>query len=616
MKQISTRTELIKAYIDFFKSKKHKEIPNSPLIPENDPTVLFTTAGMHPLVPYLLGQKHPLGKNLCNVQKCIRTSDIDEVGDGFHLTAFEMLGHWSLGEYFKEDAIKLAFEFLIKKLQIPKEQLAITCFKGDKDAPKDEESAMIWESLGIPKSRIAFLPKEENWWGPAGKTGPCGPDTEVYYWVGKGKPKGDPSEKPEEWAEIWNCGVFMEYYKDEKGEFKPLKQKNVDTGMGVERTLAILHGKKSVYETKVFEPIIKKIEELSGKKYGKDKEQTKSMRIIADHIRASVWILAEKVEPSNLERGYVLRRLIRRAIRHAKLLGVSGKFTKDIAEDVIKVYSTGTYRSGHFKNKNRSMSYVCMDYDYIKKNRDFILGELESEEERFSEVLEKGIRYFDRIKKELKGKVIDGKSAFLLYQSCGFPLEMTQELAKEQGLEVDVLGFEQEQAKHQELSRTATEGKFKSGLADSSKETTRLHTANHLLLAALRQVLGEHVEQRGSNITAERLRFDFSHDEKLTPEQLKEVEDIVNKNIQKGLEVKREEMTVKEAKAQGAMGVFDEKYGNKVSVYTICSPDEAISKEICKGPHVSSTKELGKFKIKKEEASSKGVRRIKAILKD
>ncbi|MDI6737186.1 MAG: alanine--tRNA ligase [Nanoarchaeota archaeon] len=590
MKSVKTRQELIKAYIDFFKSKSHKEVPNSALIPQNDPTVLFTTAGMHPLVPFLLGQKHPLGKRLCNVQKCIRTTDIDSVGDKLHLTFFEMLGNWSLGDYFKSESIEYSFEFLTKSLGISLGMLSFTCFKGDKDAPADREAAEKWKKLGVKEDRIAFLPKEDNWWGPAGKTGPCGPDTEIFFWVGKGKPHGNPGINPKDWAEIWN-NVFMQYEKKEDGSFAELKQKNIDTGMGVERTVATLNGNESVYETDSLLPLIRKAEELSAKKY--NGETAKSMRIIADHIRASVMLLAENVKPSNVEQGYVLRRLIRRAVRHGRMLGIEGNFTHLIAEEVLKIYP---------------------DYAHVQKNREFILKELKAEEERFSEVLEKGIRYFERIKQDIKGKVIDGKTAFLLYQSFGFPIEMTQELAKENNLEVDILGYETEQAMHQELSRTATEGKFKSGLADNSEATARLHTATHLLDAALRQVLGSHVEQRGSNITSERLRFDFSHDSKMAPEQLKEVEKIVNDNIKKQLDVKREEMTVDGAKKLGAVGVFEHKYGEKISVYTICDPKNVYSREICAGPHVQNTKELGKFKILKEEASSKGVRRIKAVL--
>jgi len=591
---IKTREELIKLYIDFFKSKNHKEIPNVALIPANDPTVLFTTAGMHPLIPFILGEKHPLGKRLVNVQKCIRTVDIDEVGDSSHLTLFEMLGNWSLGDYFKKEAIEYSFEFLTKILKIPDEIIAVSVFEGDKDAGRDNESAEIWKSLDIAEDRIAYLPKEKNWWGPAGLTGPCGPDTEMFYWTGKGMPQGNPKTNEEDWREIWN-DVFMQYNKDESGKIKELKQKNVDTGLGVERVLAILLGKQSVYETPCFLPIIKEIEKLSGKKYSQDSKETRAMRIIADHIKASVFILAEKVVPGNIERGYVLRRLIRRAVRYSKQIGIKERFTDILALKVIEIYK---------------------DYSNLEKNKDFILKELEEEEKKFSGAVEKGMKYFEKIKKSLKSRTISGATAFLLYQSYGFPIEMTQELAKENNLEVNILEYEQEQSKHQELSRTSSAGQFKSGLADHSEQATKYHTANHLLHAALRQVLKEDIEQRGSNITAERLRFDFSYPEKLSERQLKEVEKIVNENIKKSLEVKREELSLEQAKKKGAIGIFDEKYGEKVSVYTICSQDAIITRDICAGPHVTNTKDLGKFKIIKEEASSKGVRRIKAILTD
>jgi len=589
---IKTREELIKKYIDFFKSKNHKEIPGASLVPTNDPTVLFTTAGMHPLVPFLLGQPHPLGKRLVNVQKCIRTGDIDEVGDAFHHTFFEMLGNWSLGDYFKNEAIQFSFEFLTKNLKIPVSKLAVTCFAGDKDAPKDDEAAKIWQDLGISEDRIFFLSKKDNWWGPAGNTGPCGPDTEMFYWVDKGKPEplttGDNKIK---WVEIWN-DVFMQYVKDEKGNYNSAKQKNVDTGMGVERTLAVLNGYDDNYLTPVWQPIIKEIEKISEKKYGKNSEDTRAMRIIADHIKASVFIIADGVIPSNVERGYVLRRLIRRAVRYGKLVEINGNFTAKLVDAVIEIYP---------------------NYPELKKNRNQIITELNQEENRFRDTLEQGMKEFEKLTRETK-KIISGKNAFLLYQSYGFPLEMTQELAKEKKLEVNIIEFEEENAKHQQLSRTASAGVFKSGLADNSEATTKLHTTTHLLLAALRQVLGEHVEQRGSNITAERIRFDFNHKEKLTPKQLKEIEKIVNDNIKKKLAVKREEMSVAEAKKHGAMGIFDEKYGEKVSVYTICDLKSHVSKEICTGPHVTNTSELGKFKILKEESSASGIRRIKAIL--
>ncbi len=571
---IKTRKELIKAYIDFFKSKNHKEIPNSSLIPENDPTVLFTTAGMHPLVPYLLGEKHPSGKRLVNVQKCIRTGDIDEVGDNFHLTFFEMLGNWSLSDYWKKEAIEYSFEFLTKILKIPKENLEISCFAGDKNVKKDEEASKIWQDLGIKKSQIKFLGKEDNWWGPAGKIGPCGPDTEMFF----------------KEAEIWN-DVFMQYIKDEQGNYLQAKQKNVDTGMGVERTLAILNNKKSVYETELFIPLIQKIEELSKRKYGKDKEETRSMRIIADHIKASVFILAEGITSSNTEQGYVLRRLIRRAIRYGKTIMIQNNFTRELAEIVIKIYS---------------------DYSYLQKNKQFILHEIENEENRFRQSLASGLNFFNRIIKNTK-KQISGKDAFLLYQSYGFPLEMTLELAKENSLEVSTKEFEKELSKHQELSRTATQGKFKSGLADNSGQVTKLHTATHLLNQALRIVLNKQdIMQKGSNITAERLRFDFNFDRKLTQEELKEIENLINSKIKAKLPIKCEEMTPEKAKEHGAQGVFQHKYGEKVKVYSIGE----FSKEICAGPHITNTSNLGKFKILKEESVAAGIRRIKAELLD
>ncbi|MCK9569178.1 alanine--tRNA ligase [Candidatus Pacearchaeota archaeon] len=577
------RKELIKKYIEFFKSKNHKEIQNSSLIPENDPTVLFTTAGMHPLVPYLLGEKHPLGKRLCNVQRCIRTGDIDEVGDETHHTFFEMLGNWSLGDYFKEDAIKFSFEFLTKILKIQKEKLAVSIFAGNEDAKKDNESASIWNNIGIPKERIFGI--TNNWWGPAGKTGPCGPDTEMFYWKSK-KPisKGVETEdlNDNNWVEIWN-DVLMEFIKDEKGSYKEAKQKNIDTGMGLERTLAILNGFDDNYLTEVWQPIIKKIEKLSGKKYSENK---KSMRIIADHIKASVFIIADGISPSNTEQGYILRRLIRRAIRNMKELKIEKQIVQ-IAEPVFEIYS---------------------DYSHLQKNKNKILEELKKEEDKFLETLEKGIREF---KKMIKDETISGKEAFLLYQSYGFPIELTKEIASESGSKVDEKSFEMELKKHQELSRTASAGRFKSGLADNSESTTKLHTATHLLLAALKIILkDENIEQRGANITPERLRFDFTFPRKLTDEELKKLEELVNAQIQKSCEVVREEMSPAEAKAKGACGIFDKKYGEKVSVYSIGN----FSKEICTGPHVKNTCQIGKFKILKEESSSSGIRRIKAVV--
>ncbi|MEM4271641.1 MAG: alanine--tRNA ligase [Candidatus Pacearchaeota archaeon] len=591
-----TRVELIKAYIDFFKFKNHKEIPSSSLIPTHDPTVLFTTAGMHPLVPYLLGEKHPLGKRLVNVQKCLRTGDIDEVGDEVHHTFFEMLGNWSLGDYFKKEAIEYSMEFLTKVLKIPKEKLGITVFAGDKDAPKDEESAKIWQSLGIKKERIAFMPKANNWWGPAGTTGPCGPDTEIYYWKSSAKTpkKFNPSDT--NWVEIWN-DVLMQYTKDEKGNYNPAKQKNVDTGMGVERTLAILNGFDDNYLTSIFQPIIKEMEKISKKSY-KDKKNKRAMRIIADHIRAAVFILGDEkaIKPSNIGQGYVLRRLIRRAIRYGKILGIEGSFTSKIAESVIPIYP---------------------DYPELKKNQKFIEEQLNEEEARFSRTLNQGMKEFEKLATQSKqSKKLSGKDAFLLFQSYGFPIEMTQELAKEKNLKVNIKEFESELKKHQELSRTASAGQFKSGLADASEKTRKLHTATHLLNAALKEVLkNKEIKQKGSNINPERLRFDFNFPRKLEDNELKAIEKWINEKIRQKLPVKKEEMPLAKAFEKGAEGEFGAKYPEIVSVYTIEGKDKKpISKEICTGPHVSNTSELGTFKIIKEESVAAGIRRIKATL--
>jgi len=581
------RKELIKAYLNFFRSKGHAIIPSSSLIPENDPSVLFTTAGMHPLVPFLMGQKHPLGKRIANVQKCIRTSDIDEVGDEFHHTFFEMLGNWSFGDYFKKEAIEFSFEFLTKTLKLPAEKLAVTCFEGDKDAPKDMEASEVWLKVGIPKDKIAFMPKSANWWGPAGATGPCGPDTEMFFFVGKKLTKeNNPKSKEKEWCEIWN-DVFMQYNKTAEGKFEILKQKNVDTGMGVERTLAVLTGVIDDYKTEMFLPAIKKIESLSGKKYAKE---TKSIRIIADHLKAATFILGDEkhITPSNVDQGYVLRRLIRRAIRHAHLIGIENNFCKEISKIFINYYKE--------------------DYKELKKNEKFILEELEKEENKFKETLEKGLREFDKLaegKKELSGK-----DAFLLYQSFGLPLEVIKDLGKEKNIKIDDKGFNKEYEEHQKLSRVGAEKKFKGGLGEISEETTKLHTATHLLNEALRRLVDKNIHQRGSNITPERLRFDFNYNQKLAPEQLKAVEDEVNKAIKKAMPVERKEMSVDEAKKHGAQAMFAEKYGEKVSVYKIGD----YSFEICAGPHVKNTKELGKFKIIKEESIAAGIRRIKAIL--
>jgi alanyl-tRNA synthetase len=578
--------ELKRLYIDFFKQKNHKAIPNASLIPENDPTVLFTTAGMHPLVPFLLGQPHPLGKRLVNVQKCLRTDDIDEVGDAFHLSFFEMLGNWSLGDYFKKEAITWSLEFLTSKdwLGIDKDRLYVTVFKGDDDAPKDEESAKIWQELGIPKERIFYLSKKDNWWGPAGNTGPCGPDTEMFYDTGKGSCgiSCAPGCSCGKYNEIWN-DVFMQYNKTADGRYEPIKQKNVDTGMGIERTIAVLQGKDNVYETEMFVPLVEKIRELAKE------ENERSVRIIADHSRAAAFILAERIVPKNVEHGYVLRRLIRRSIRHGKLLGIEDDFLGELLKIVIEMYSK--------------------DYPHLKENEDFIISELEKEEKKFKKTLAKGLRKFEQISKNKSN--IDGESAFLLFQSYGFPIEMTVEIGKEKGIEVDVHGFEEEFKKHQEVSRVGAEKKFSSGLADTSEQTVKLHTATHLLNEALRRVLNKKdIFQRGSNITPERLRFDFNFDRKLTDKELKDVEDLVNEQIRKAIPVERIETTLEEARKMGAQGVFEEKYGEKIFVYSIGD----FSKEICSGPHVKSTKELGKFKIVKEKGIASGVRRIRAIL--
>jgi len=580
---IKTRKQLIEAYIKFFKSKSHKEIPNASLVPQNDPTVLFTTAGMHPLVPYLTGQKHPLGKRLVNVQKCIRTGDIDKVGNPTHHTFFEMLGNWSLGDYWKKETIKMSLEFLTKELKIPKTKLSISCFKGDKDAPKDTESAKTWKSLGIKK--IKFLGKKDNWWGPAGETGPCGPDTEIFV----------------NNIEIWN-DVFMEYEKTKNGKYITLKQKNVDTGMGVERTLTILNNFEDNYLTEVWKPIIKQIEKMSGKDYGKKESVTKSMRIIADHIKAATFIMGEGITPYHKERGYVLRRLIRRAVVHGEKLGLLD-FTNKLSEVIFKIYPD------YFPKNSKKIFFVNRNV------QQFILDEMGREEMGFRLTLDKGLKVFQDIVRYKKR--VSGEDAFFLFQSHGFPIELLRDLAKERKIKLDEKGFYRELEKHQQLSRTATKGTFISGLADSSKQTTRLHTTTHLLNEALRRILGNEVKQRGSNITPERLRFDFNFPRKLTDKEIKEIEDLVNKKIKQGLKVVREEMSLKKALASGAQAEFGHKYPEKVSVYTILDPKDKngfFSKEICTGPHIAQTDEIGRFKIVKEQSSAAGVRRIKAVI--
>ena len=583
--------KLKKMYLEFFQKKGHKVIANASLIPENDPTALFISAGMHPLVPYLLGQPHPSGKKLVNVQKCLRTSDIDEVGDSFHLSFFEMLGNWSLGDYFKEESIPWSYEFLTSKewLNIDKDRLYVTVFAGNDKIPRDTESARIWEELGVPKDRIFYLPREDNWWGPIGSTGPCGPDTEMFYDTGK-EPCGSeckPGCSCGKFDEIWN-NVFMEYNRTPDGEYELLEQKNVDTGMGVERTIAVLQGKDNVYETKIFTPLIEKIKELAGIEVVPE-NQTRSVRVICDHSRAATFILAEGIVPLNMEQGYVLRRVIRGAIRHGKLFGIEEEFLSELSRIVIETYSR--------------------DYPHLKSNEDFIVTELRREYKKFNNTLARGLNRFNRIASE--NKRIDGKDAFLLYQSFGFPIEITKELGRENGIFVDVDGFHEEFEKHQQVSRASADKKFGSGLADTAEATVKLHTATHLLNEALRRVLGRDIAQKGSNITQERLRFDFNFDRKLTDEEVKAVEDLVNEQIKKALPVKRIETTLDEAIKMGSQAVFEQKYGEKVSVYSIGD----FSTELCSGPHVKNTRELGRFKIIKEEGISAGVRRIRAALK-
>ncbi|HOX21433.1 MAG TPA: alanine--tRNA ligase [Candidatus Paceibacterota bacterium] len=605
-----TAQELRKKYFDFFTAKGHKIIPSAPLIPENDPTVLFTTAGMHPLIPFLLGERHPAGKKLVSVQKCIRTADIEEVGDDTHLTFFEMLGNWSLGDYFKKEAIEWSFEFLTSKkwLGLEKEKLAVSVFAGDKDAPFDEEAYGLWKNLVISEKRIAKLPKKNNWWGPAGETGPCGPDSEMFYWIGQTEAPEIFDPEDSQWVEIWN-DVFMQYNKTKEGKYEVLKQQNVDTGMGLERTFAILNNEPSVYETELFKDIvlvIRKLASLEDYESSFDRlynagsivnqevdnlkeraEKMLSIRIIADHIKAAVFILAEGLEPSNTERGYVLRRLIRRAVRYGKLLGINHSFTFQVAQPIIGIYQDV--------------------YPELLKNKDFIEEQLIREEEKFSKTLEQGLKELRVLENQLAS--ITGRQGFDLYQSYGFPKEMIREEARKVSENFDQ-EFAEALKKHQELSRTASAGMFKAGLADHSEIAIKYHTATHLLQQALRDVLGREVGQKGSNINAERLRFDFSYGQKMTAEQIKKVEDIVNEKINEALPAMLKEMSLAEAKASGAIGLFAEKYGDRVKVYSIGD----YSKEICGGPHVQNTKELGHFKIIKEEAVSQGVRRIKAVL--
>ncbi len=582
MKAIEIRNK----YLEFFKKNGHAIIPSASLIPENDPSVLFTTAGMQPLVPYLLGEKHPEGTRLTDYQKCLRTNDIDEVGDNRHLTYFEMLGNWSLGDYFKEESIKMSFEFLTKELQIPVEKLSVTCFAGDEDCPKDEISAECWKKAGILDGHIYFYGKDDNWW-IAGEEGPCGPDTEMFYDTGKPVcgPDCQPSCDCGKYVEIWN-NVFMEYYKDKNG-YSKLKQKNVDTGLGLERMAMLLQGKETPFDTELFLPVMKKIEELQNI------DNIESRRIIAEHLRSSMMIISDGGRPSNIDRGYVLRRLIRRMIRHMNKLQI------DLSELIILI--------------DVSIDNLKEMYPDLEKNRETIKNVINEEKDKFVKTLNHGEKEFNKeiqkAKQEGKNK-IDAKIVFRLYDTYGFPPEVTKELAEENNMEVDLEGFEKLFKAHQDKSRMGSTQKFKGGLADQNEKTIAYHTATHLLHQALRTVLGDHVKQSGSNITEERLRFDFTHPQKMTKEEIKEVEDLVNEQIKRDLKVTCEEMSYEDAKKSGAIGLFTDKYGDKVKVYTIGD----FSKEICGGPHVTHTGDMGRFKIKKEESSSSGVRRIKAVL--
>ena len=625
--------ELREKYLRFFEGKGHRRIPSASLIPENDPTVLFTTAGMHPLVPYLLGESHSMGKRVCNSQKCIRTGDIDDVGDATHLTFFEMLGNWSFGDpsakdgigagYFKKEAIEWSFEFLTKNLGMSLDKLAFSVFDPSinsgqgQDISRDEEAYKMWQALGVSKERIVYLGRDDNWWGPAGNTGPCGPDTEMFYWTGDDEAPKVFNATDKNWVEIWN-NVFMQYEKKLKSknenlksgdyEFVPLKQKNVDTGMGLERVAAILQGKKSVYETELFAPIIdnlkSKIENLKSESKILNLERERAMRIVADHIKAATFLLAEKLTPSNTERGYVLRRLIRRAVRYGKLLGIEQNFLTEVAKTVVEIYQDV--------------------YPELLKNQTFIFDELTKEEENFQITLEQGLKFLRKnissYKEHFSNLSFQGGFAFSpMYESYGFPPELTlEELKKDSDIKIDEKAyweyFNKYLLEHQNLSRTASSGQFKSGLADNSEQTTKYHTATHLLLAALRQILGEDIQQKGSNITAERIRFDFNFERKLTQEEIKKIENLINEQIKMALPVVCCEMETKKAFDSGATGVFGHKYPEKVKVYSVGGEQPYFSKEICAGPHVDNVSQLGEFKIIKEEASSAGVRRIKAIL--
>ena len=583
MKAIEIRNK----YLNFFKNHGHAVIPSASLIPENDPSVLFTTAGMQPLVPYLLGEKHPEGTRLTDYQKCLRTNDIDEVGDNRHLTYFEMLGNWSLGDYFKDESIKMSFEFLTKELNIPVEKLSVTCFAGDEDCPKDEVSANAWRKAGIPEDHIYFYGKDDNWW-IAGEEGPCGPDTEMFYDTGKPAcgPDCQPSCDCGKYVEIWN-NVFMEYFKDSNGNYSKLKQRNVDTGLGLERMTMLLQGKETPFDTEIFEPVMKQIENLQKV------DNIQSRRIIAEHLRASIMVTSDGGRPSNIDRGYILRRLIRRMIRHMNKLGI------DLSELANLI--------------DLNIDTLNELYPELKKNRETIKSVIIEEKDKFIKTIAHGEREFNKEIQKLKeqGKnEISGEVAFKLYDTYGFPPEVTQELAEENGMTIDLKKFDELFKAHQEKSKMGSDQKFKGGLAEQNEKTIAYHTATHLLHQALRTVLGDHVKQSGSNITEERLRFDFTHPQKMTKEEIQKVEDLVNEQIKRDLPVTCEEMSYEDAKKSGAIGLFTDKYGDRVKVYTIGD----FSKEICGGPHVTHTGDMGTFKIKKEESSSSGVRRIKAVL--
>ena len=582
MKAIEIRNK----YLNFFKNHGHKIIPSAPLIPENDPSVLFTTAGMQPLVPYLLGQKHPEGKRLTDYQKCLRTNDIDEVGDNRHLTYFEMLGNWSLGDYFKEESIKMSYEFLTKELGIPSEKISVTCFAGDEDCPRDEVTASCWEKAGIPKERIYFYGKDDNWW-IAGEEGPCGPDTEMFYDTGKPKCSDDcqPSCDCGKYVEIWN-NVFMEYYKKD-GKYTKLEQRNVDTGLGLERMTMLLQGKETPFDTELFSPVMDKLKELAKE------DDIASRRIVAEHLRSSMMVIADGGRPSNIDRGYILRRLIRRMTRHLNKLQIDlSKLPEliDLNIDILKEM-----------------------YPELDSHRQEIKDVIITEKDKFMKTLNNGEREFNKVINRLKNKginVIDGKTIFNLYETYGFPPEVTKDLAIENGFKADLSKFDELFKEHQEKSRMGSDQKFKGGLAEQNEKTIAYHTATHLLNAALKKVIGQNSHQRGSNITTERMRFDFNCDHKLTDEEKKKVEDLVNEWIKEDLPVTVETMKKEDALKSGAECMFIEKYPEEVTVYTIGD----VSKELCGGPHVKHTGELGHFKITKEEASSQGVRRIKAIL--